>query len=426
MLTPENMERAFKNLIKGKSKYESVRRMLRRKEMFIANVRQELLDKTYKHGGYQSKLIYEPKERRIYVANLKDRYVHHLLLLVTIPYLEARMDYWSLACRKGKGLHKGSQFVMERMRKYKYFLKLDVRKFYPSIDHGVLKEQLKHIFKDPDILWLFDNIINSCPGGKNAPIGNYTSQWFGNWYLTQLDRFVRETLKVKAYVRYCDDAVIFGNSKRELAQQLEQIEQFLRSKLKLSLSKKRIAPTTCPIDFLGYLHYRTYVIVRKRTAKRLIKRMQEVYNAKPRALNKAYIQSMVGSYIGVLKYAKTYNLRMFTHLDEICKRFDMKKFNELNRRTNKDEYKTKAEKITLDALENKTVEVLDYVIKASKFSNADGIKPDCAHIYLKLDGQYKVVFTSSKAIVDDLKSIIDKEPFVVTVGKVGNSFVFKE
>jgi RNA-directed DNA polymerase len=225
----------------------------------------------------------------------------------------------SYACRNGKGIHSGSKQVMEYIRTHKYCLKCDISKFYPSIRHDVLSGIIRRKIKCRDTLWLIDEILYSIGGGQNTPIGNYTSQWFGNLYLNELDMHVKHIWKVRAYLRYCDDFCLFSNDKAELKDWAVGIREFVGEKLGLRLSKCDLFPVSRGVDFLGYRHFPGgYVLLRKRTAKRMQRRLR----ALPAMLAKGRItsetaRSVVASARGWMKWANTWNLALAMKLEEL-------------------------------------------------------------------------------------------------------------
>jgi hypothetical protein len=179
---------------------------------------------------------------------------------------------------------------------------------------------IRRKIKDPDVLWLLDDIVHSFPGGRNAPIGNFCSQWFGNLYLNELDHYVKSTLRVRDYLRYCDDFCLFSNDKAELADAREKIREFLDSRLKLRYSKCDVFPVSHGVDFLGYRHFDNYVLLRKATARRVIRRLARLprWYAEGRIAYMRF-QSSVGSTGGWLKWAKTRNLKVAACFDRICR-----------------------------------------------------------------------------------------------------------
>ena len=220
---------------------------------------------------------YEPKQRTIYILPFcPDRVVQHALMNILIPIWQPMFIRDSYACITGRGKHAGSRRTMEYVRRNRYCLKCDVHHFYVSVVHDILYEMIERKIKCPDTLWLIRDIVYSFPGGKNVPIGNLTSQWFGNYYLTALDRFVKEHLHVADYVRYCDDFILFGNDKKQLNEFSKAVVEFLADRLQLTLSKCDLFPVSRGVDFLGYRHFPDYILLRKSTAKRIARRLREL------------------------------------------------------------------------------------------------------------------------------------------------------
>lgn len=318
----------------GKKSKHNVIRFLTDKEGKLEHCRQLLISKTYKTSPYCTKKVYEPKERLIYVLPFfPDRIIQHALMNVVSPIWEGMFYDHSYACRVGKGGKAGSARTMDLVMRYDYCLKCDISKFYPSIDQEVLMRIIERKIKDPDVLWLMRDIVSSFPGGKNVPIGNYTSQWFGNLYLNELDRFVLDELKVSAYVRYCDDFCLFSDNKAELHEAARRMREFLQDHLKLKFSKCDVFPVYQGVDFLGYRHFRrngkSYVLLRKSTARRVIRRIKRL----PRQYEAGKIsfdtfRSSIGSTYGWLKPANTRNLSVSIKLDELmeeCKNVGLRK-----------------------------------------------------------------------------------------------------
>ena len=196
-----------------------------------------LIEKTYKTSEYDVFKVYEPKERDVFrLPYFPDRIVHHAVMNVVAPIWEAMLIPNTFACISGRGIHSGSQKTMEMVRRNTYCLKCDVSKFYPSVDHDILYDIIQRKIKCTDTLWLLREIIYSFPGGKNIPIGNYTSQWLGNIYLNELDQFVKHELKIPDYVRYCDDFCLFHNSKATLNDAAKAVINFVNDRLQMKLS----------------------------------------------------------------------------------------------------------------------------------------------------------------------------------------------
>ena len=224
----------------------------------------------------------------------------------------------SYACRKGKGQHKGSLKCKKFVKRNQYCLKCDIKKFYPSINHNILFAIIQRKIKCKDTLDLLKKIIFSIAGETNDPIGNYTSQWFGNLYLNELDMFVKHKLKVKDYLRYSDDFILFSNNKKELHIFKKEIDTFLKNELRLSFSKSSIFPTAQGVDFLGYRHFKQYILLRKSTVKRVQKRIKLLpKKLLENKITKKQFVSSIQSTIGWFKWANSYHLKLKLNLKEL-------------------------------------------------------------------------------------------------------------
>ena len=228
------------------------------------------------------------------------------------------------ACRKGKGQHKGSTRCMEFVRKNKFCLKCDISKFYPSIPHAELKILIRRKIKCKKTLALLDEIIDSVDTPTNVPIGNYLSQWFGNLYMHPLDNFIKQDNRIKCYIRYCDDFLLFSNNKDELKLMAKKIEDFVVNNLKLKLSKCNLLPTSQGIVFLGYRHFpQGYILIRKTTVRRMKRNLKKLdYAIDTNKISKLRATSKIGSIYGWLKWANTYNLQKSLKLDNFKERID--------------------------------------------------------------------------------------------------------
>jgi len=314
IISLENLRIAYKKAILGKSSMRNVKKFNQNVEANLLKIQKSLIEKTFTTSKYTKKTVYEPKKRDIYVLPLDpDRFVQHALMNILEPIWEKLFINDTYACIVGRGIHKGSNRTMEFVRRNEYCLKCDVSKFYPSVDQEILITIIKKKIKCKDTLWLIEDIIHSFPGGKNVPIGNYTSQWFGNLYLNELDNYVKVNLQAQYghidYIRYCDDFCLFHNNKKILHDCAKHIQEFLHEKLLLKLSKCDVFPVTRGVDFLGYRHFNNYILLRKSTTKRVRRRLEK--------LPKQYVagritaeqyRSSVGSTWGWLKHANCHNL----------------------------------------------------------------------------------------------------------------------
>ena len=254
---------------KGKAKQPGVQAHLQNRDTNIWRLHCALLDKTYRTSEYTTFKIYEPKEREIFRLPFIDRIVHHAIMNVVEPIFKSHFTADTYSCIKGRGIHAAHYKLRKSLkdaRGTKYCLKVDIKKFYPSVDHEILKALLRHKFKDPDLLELLDGIIDSAPG---LPIGNYLSQYFANYYLSFFDHWLKEQRGVRHYFRYADDLVFLAGSKAELHQLLADIRLYLDTHLRLAVKDNyQVFPVADRgIDFLGYVYYHDRTLLRKRIKK---------------------------------------------------------------------------------------------------------------------------------------------------------------
>ena len=262
----ENLQLADKIARKGKAKQPGVIEHDKSPAENIQKLHEMLTSRTYKTSDYTTFTIHEPKERIIFrLPYFPDRILHHAIMNVMEPVFVATFTADTYSCIKGRGIHAAARAVKEALKDEsgtRYCLKLDVRKFYPNIDHDVLKQLLRRKIKDNDLLWLLDEIIDSTPG---LPIGNYLSQYFANFYLTYFDHWLKEEKQVKYYFRYADDLVFLSDSKEYLHALLSEIRGYMDSKLKLEIKGNyQVFPVDVRgIDFVGYVFRHTHILLRK-------------------------------------------------------------------------------------------------------------------------------------------------------------------
>lgn len=303
---------------KGKRYNNDVLRFTQHLERNLITIQNELIWKEFEVGEYDEFYVYEPKKRLIKSLPFKDRVVQHSLNNVINPLLDNRFIYDTYACRKAKGTHAGADRVTHFLRKTKrkwdkvYCLKADISKYFFNIDHDVMMRIYESKIKCKDTLWLLDKIIRSDGDGIGIPIGNLTSQLSANLYLNELDQFVKHRLRVKYYVRYMDDFIILHNSKECLWNLLAEVEEFLKYKLRLKLNRKTdIFPVKRGVDFLGYRIWPTHRLLRKKSKKKIKRRMRKYekeYIAGTLDIEK--IQRSLAGWLGHAKFANTYNFRM--------------------------------------------------------------------------------------------------------------------
>ena len=310
----ENLYRAYRRCRRRKRNTRNALRFEQNLEEHLVSLHEELTAGTYRPGRTIAFLVEKPKRREIFAADFRDRVVHHVLVGYLEPRWERRFIHDSYACRKGKGTHKG----MERLRTFTrkvtangarraWYLQLDVRGFFNSIDRDLLYARLAAREDDPAVLWLIRALVFYEPTaqcslrrarpadfeqlpahktlfkaapGCGLPIGNLTSQFFANVYLDALDQFVKHHLKARYYVRYCDDIVLLSTERAELERWAAEIEAFLADVLHLTLNaRRRLRPVADGIDFLGYIVRPDYVLVRRRVVRACYARLARAEKA---------------------------------------------------------------------------------------------------------------------------------------------------
>jgi len=267
----DNLRLAHQNARKGKTHYREVVMVDGDVEFYIDAIHEMLVNETYSISEYGVfTKIDKGKEREIFVLPYyPDRIVQWAIVQILEPIWMPTFIDNTYSSLKGRGIHYGLKKLKKDLKnevETKYCLKLDVRKFYPSVDHAILKRIIRRKIKDNKLLSLLDNIIDSA---KGVPIGNYLSQYFGNLYLSRFDHWMKETNGVKYYHRYCDDIVILHKSKGALHELFEKISVYLNENLKLTVKYNyQIFPTNVRgIDFLGYRFFGTHILLRKRIVK---------------------------------------------------------------------------------------------------------------------------------------------------------------
>lgn len=308
----------YNNLLLAWKKTQKLRKynpdiMLFRKNLDenLIIIQNELIWKSYKVSKYQKFVIYEPKKRIISALPVKDRVVQHALVNVIEPIIDKKFIFDSHACRKGHGLKLAVDRFIKFAKKNKYCLKCDIASYFPSINHIILKSLYRRHISCCDTLWLIDKIIDSTEN-PGLPIGNLLSQLSANLYLHELDFFVKHILKIKHYIRYMDDFVIFDNNYENLIKIKDAICIFLRDNLLLYLKdgKTKIYETKNGIDYCGFRCYPTHAVVKKETRIRNYKRMRQMADELKNSIitPDEFISSLV-SIIGHSIYSRNYSYR---------------------------------------------------------------------------------------------------------------------
>lgn len=278
----ENLRLAFWKAAKGKRGKADCLAFRERLDENLATLAAELSSGEVPLGDYHYFKVHDPKERLICAASFRERVLHHALMNVCEPVLERAAVFDSYACRKGKGRLRAVARALGYARTHGWFLKLDIRKYFDSIHHDTLRSLLRRKFKDPLVLGVFDRIIGSyeTAPGRGLPIGNLTSQHFANFYLGTLDRFLKETLRRRAYARYMDDFVVWGESGQELRGVCERVRGFAAAELKLELkANTAINRTAAGMDFLGYRLFPGTVRLARRSQVRFARKFRRYESA---------------------------------------------------------------------------------------------------------------------------------------------------
>lgn len=318
----DNLRKAFYKAADGKHGRKSVKRVEDDLDNKLKELRAMLLNGEFHTSEYRTKTIYEPKERVIYILPFwPDRVVHHAIMNVIEPYWTGLFDVNSFSCVKGRGQHKASAKCLQYVKHYKEADKADIHHFYPSLNHRVIKRIIRKKIKDKRLLALLDDIIDSIPGETNVPIGNLISQWFGNLYLNELDKFIRQELHCKAYLRYCDDFILFSNSHEQLKEWKARIDDFVHNELLLDFSRESFIKAKQGIDFIGYRHFpQGYILVRKSTVRKTKKNLKEVRRQmEEKSISPESARGKVESAHGWISWANAHNLEMSLDIDNLRK-----------------------------------------------------------------------------------------------------------
>jgi len=324
---------SWKEFRNGKRSKKDVQEFELNLEDKLFELHEELATMKYKHSNYSSFHITDPKQRHIHKAKVRDRIVHHAVHRILYPIFNEYFISGSYSCRLEKGSHRAVSELQRMARKISknytgpcYVLKCDIKKFFNSVNHQRLLDILKNKIDDSDLLSLLDEIIGSFSSGFGVqpqlqlfdfrsenrerereraafgcsgvgiPIGNLTSQLFANVYMNEFDQFVKHNLRIKHYLRYCDDFVILSNDEEYLKQSILLIEKFLNENLKLRLHENKVCIRKLKqgIDFLGYVILPHHTVLRTKTRRRMFKKL---------TLNNS------SSYSGILSHCDSYELQ---------------------------------------------------------------------------------------------------------------------
>jgi len=309
----DNLLLAHEKARKGKSHYKEVQKINRDPKKYLIQLQESLKNHTYKTSKYKIEDRMEGRKMRtIYkLPYFPDRIVHHAIMNIIGDIWVNTLIRDTYQSIKGRGIHLATKRIRktldENKEETKYCLKIDIKKFYPSVNNEILKVIIMKKVKDKDLLWLLDDIIDSILG---LPIGNYLSQIFGNLYLGEFDHWIKEVKGIKFYYRYCDDCIFFGDSKESLHNLRLEITDYLQNKLKLEVKDDwQIFPIDSRgIDFLGYRFFSTHTLLRETIKNGFVKKIKNIKN-NWETLNSFEIINGIMSYSGWMKYANCFNLK---------------------------------------------------------------------------------------------------------------------
>ena len=308
----ENIRLAHKNARKGKKHYSEVKMIDANPDKYLKQIQEMLKNKTFRNSKYtiMNRKMDSGKVREIFkLPYFPDRIIHHCIMQIVgqIWFKSLIRDTYSSI--KNRGIHNGVQRIKKALQdkeNTKYCMKLDVKKYYPSINNEKLKKVIRGKIKDKNLLWLLEEIIDST---KGIPIGNYLSQYFGNLYLSAYDHWMKEIQHCRYYFRYCDDIVVLSKSKQELHKLYKKTKEYFDSNLNLKIKENwQIFPVSIRgIDFLGYRFFHDYTLLRNSIKIKFIKKLKRIENNWHRMTHTQIVNSIM-SYWGWMKHANCKNL----------------------------------------------------------------------------------------------------------------------
>jgi len=328
----DNVYLAYRAARRGKRKHASVAAFEYDQETELLRLRDELASRTWQPGAYHSFYIHDPKRRLISAAPFRDRVVHHALVSVIEPLWEARFVHDTYANRVGKGTHRALDRCQQFARRWPYVLQCDIRQYFPSIDHTLLRNEIARLVRDEGVLDLCNRILASgvgvlseeyemhwFPGDdltaalrpRGLPIGNLTSQFWANVYLNRFDHFVKRDLKCPGYIRYVDDFLLFGDDKAQLhVWRAACIDYLAGLRLKLHEGRAKVYPVTNGIPFLGFRVYPTHRRLKRRNGLKFQRRFKTMLGQLARReIGRDQLHATVRGWVNHARYGDTFGLR---------------------------------------------------------------------------------------------------------------------
>jgi len=308
----ENLCVAWHKVSLGKSDKPSMQEFYRALDRNLAALSRELENGSYRPGRHTRFLVKDPKERVISAAPVRDRVVQHALMNLYAPVFDRHLIHDCYACRIGRGTHKAVLRAFHFAKSSRYFLKMDVQKYFDSVDHAVLKSMLARLVAEPRALCLFSLIIDTGGAalGKGMPIGNLTSQYFVNHYLSSFDHHFKERLRARRYIRYMDDILVFSDDKNAVGDFYAGAVDFAGEKLRLALKPRVSGPVADGVPFLGFLVKPSGIYLHKKTKRRYKARIAGIeHNLKRGILGEVEAGSRAESVTAHLLLARSLNFR---------------------------------------------------------------------------------------------------------------------
>ncbi len=305
----ENLFLAWQEFVVGKRGRIDVREFSEDLMDNIVSLHHDLASSAYRHGGYHSFYVNDPKRRHIHKASVRDRLLHRAIYRILYPFFDRTFIADSYSCRKNRGAHK----AINRFRSFIYkvsqnntrtcwILKCDIKKFFSNINHEVLESILDEYIPDEEVTRLLARVISSfsTKDGSGLPLGNLTSQVFTNIYMNKFDQWVKHVVGARHYIRYADDFVVLSVDRDWLVNLVPRIRQFLCDELQLTLHPKKVSVETVAsgVDFLGWIHFPDHSTLRGTTRRRMLRRIQECPE-----------DDVLQSYLGLLKHGNAFGLR---------------------------------------------------------------------------------------------------------------------
>ncbi|MBA3733568.1 RNA-dependent DNA polymerase [Patescibacteria group bacterium] len=312
---------------RGKRKRQDIQLFERNLEDNIFALYDDLTTLKYQHGSYHHFYVTDPKQRHISKASVRDRLVHQVVYNAIFKIFDKKFIFHSLSSRPGKGTHLGVKQLSQMIGKISangklpcYALKMDIKRFFDSVNHQILKILIQKSIQEEKTLSIINSIIDSfkvsigASGEVGIPLGNITSQLFANLYLHELDEFIKHKLREQYYLRYCDDFIILSRDRSHLTSLIALIQEFLKKNLQLELHPKKVVirKLTQGIDFVGYVLFAKYILLRNKTKQRMKKRLKEAFEFF--LIGKIDAKAMdqrLQSYLGILSHA---NQHTFTQV----------------------------------------------------------------------------------------------------------------